>query len=154
MRCVHRKRQQVSGGENPTCQLQEKQQKEKNQEEQKKKQIYRKITRSPQYRRDDPMKKQNTENEKDSDTHRQDTEKATSRKKVGEGAIKKRTQEEITTKPKIVEDKDTKEVEQRIGQRRDIKTGNTFSLLQEDDQEPILEEQLLPITKIDKEEKK
>ena len=40
-------------------------------------------------------------------------------------------------------------------EKRDIKIGNTFSVLQEDDQEPILEEdELPPITKIDKEEKK
>ena len=32
--------------------------------------------------------------------------------------------------------------------------GNTFSVLQKDDQEPILEEELLSITKIDKEERK
>ena len=39
-------------------------------------------------------------------------------------------------------------------EERNIKTGNTFSVLQEDDQEPILEEEELPlITKIDKEEK-
>ena len=38
-------------------------------------------------------------------------------------------------------------------QERNIKTGNNFSVLQEDDQEPILEEELPPITKIYKEEK-
>ena len=38
-------------------------------------------------------------------------------------------------------------------EKRNIKTGNTFSILQEDNQEPILEEELLLITKIDKEEK-
>ena len=40
-------------------------------------------------------------------------------------------------------------------EKRDIKIGNTFSVLQEDDQEPILEEEkFLPITKMDKEKKK
>ena len=40
-------------------------------------------------------------------------------------------------------------------QERNIKTGNTLSVLQKDDQEPILEEEeLYPITKIDKEKKK
>ena len=84
---------------------------------------------------------------------------ATGREKVGEGAIRKRrTQEEIATKQKIAEDKDTKEkVEQRhMTEERNIKTGNTstFSVLQEDNQEPILEEEkFLSIPKIDKEEK-
>ena len=39
-------------------------------------------------------------------------------------------------------------------EERNIKIKNTLSVLQEDDQEPILEEELLLITKIDKEEKK
>ena len=40
-------------------------------------------------------------------------------------------------------------------EERNIKIRNTFSVLQEDDQEPILEEEkLLPITKMDKEKKK
>ena len=39
-------------------------------------------------------------------------------------------------------------------EKRNIKTGNTLSVLQEEDQEPILEEELPPITKIDKEKKK
>ena len=40
-------------------------------------------------------------------------------------------------------------------EERDIKTGNTCSVLQEKDQEPILEEEELPpITKIDKRRKK
>ena len=98
-----------------------------------------------------------TEKIKDSDIHRQETEEVTGREKVGEGAIRKRkTQEEIATKLKIAEDKDTKEkVEQRNRtEERNIKIGNTFSILQENDQEPILEEEeLRPITKIDKEEK-
>ena len=70
----------------------------------------------PIRRRDEPVKNQNRENkEKDSDTHRQVTEKATGREIVGKGAIReRRTQEEIATKSKIGEDKDTKEkVEQR-----------------------------------------
>ena len=57
--------------------------------------------RSPPIRkRDEPMKIQNRENEeKVSDTHRQETEVATDREKVGEGAIRKRrTQEEIAFK--------------------------------------------------------
>ena len=38
-------------------------------------------------------------------------------------------------------------------EERNIKTGNTFSVLQKDDLKPILEEQKLhPITKIDEEE--
>ena len=90
-------------------------------------------------------------------THRQETEEATGRERECEGAIRKRRkQEEIATKPKIAEDKDTKEkVEQRCRTKeRNIKIGNTLSVLQEDDQEPILEEEKLhPITKIDKEEK-
>ena len=86
--------------------------------------------RSPSIkRRVEPMKNQNREKEeKDSDNQ----------------------------KPKIAEDKDTKEkVKQRNRtEERNIKIGNTFSVLQEDDQEPILVEQLSPITKINKEEKK
>ena len=43
----------------------------------------------------------------------------------------RRTQEEIGTKPKIMEDKETKEkVEQRnMTEERNIKIGNTFSVL-------------------------
>ena len=58
--------------------------------------------------------------------------------------------EEIATKPKLAENKDTKE---KVGQKRNIKIGNAFSIIQEDDQEPILEEKLPPITQIDKEKK-
>ena len=48
------------------------------------------------------MKKQNREN--DSNIHRQETEEATGREKVGKAAIRKRkTQEKIATKPKIAE---------------------------------------------------
>ena len=40
-------------------------------------------------------------------------------------------------------------------EERNIKTGNACNILQEDDQEPILEEEeLTPIIKIDKEQKK
>ena len=56
-----------------------------------------------------------------------------------------------------MEDKDTKEkVEQRnMTEERSIKTGNTCNVLQEDDQDPILEEkELPPITKIYNEDKK
>ena len=62
------------------------------------------------------MKNQNRENEeKDKNTHRQEIEEATGKKKVGEGAIRKRrTKEEIATKSYIAEGKDTKEkVEQK-----------------------------------------
>ena len=60
-------------------------------------------------KRYEPMKKQNTENEeKDRNTHRQETEEATGGEKVGEGAIRKRRiQEEIAIKLKIAENKDT-----------------------------------------------
>ena len=95
------------------------------------------------------MKKKNRENE-EKDTYRQEIEEATDREKVDVGAIRKRW-------PKIAEDKNTKEkVKQRNRtEERNIKTGNTFSVLQVDDQEPILEkEELLPITKLNKEEKK
>ena len=57
------------------------------------------------------------------------------------------------------EDSETKDIKEKEKQRnrtekRNIKTGNTFSLLQEEDQEQILEEEELPsIIKIDKEEK-
>ena len=67
-----------------------------------------------------------------------------------------RTQEEIATKLKIAESNDTKEkVEHRnVTEERNIKTGNTFSVLHEDEHEPILEEvKLPPITKINKKEK-
>ena len=104
------------------------------------------------------MKKQNRENkEKDKNTHRQETEEATGRDKICKGAIRKRrTQEEVATKLKIAECKDTKEKEEQKNmlEERNIKTGNTFSVLQEEDQEPILEEELLPIIKIDKKGKK
>ena len=52
--------------------------------------------------------KQNRVNgEKDSDTHRQETEEATGKGKVSEEAIRKRrTQDEIAIKPKIAEDKE------------------------------------------------
>ena len=47
-----------------------------------------------------------------------------------------------------------KEEQRTMTEERNIKAGNTFSVLQEEDQEPILEEEkLLSITKIDKEKK-
>ena len=74
------------------------------------------------------MKKLNRENDE-----------ATSREKRGEGATRKRRIQEIATNPKIVEDKHTKKkVEQR--NMTEIKTGNTFGVLQDNDQEPILKE--------------
>ena len=100
------------------------------------------------------MKKQNREN--DSNIHRQETEEATGREKVGKAAIRKRrTQEKIATKPKIAEGKDIKEKVEQINMKEgNIKTGNTFSVLQEHYQKPILEEEELPsITIIDIEEK-
>ena len=69
------------------------------------------------------------------------------RERVVKGAIRKRrTREEIATKLQIVEDKDTKEkvVQRNMTEERNIKTGNTFSVLQEDDQEQILEEEEFP----------
>ena len=68
-----------------------------------------------------------------------------------------RTQQAIATKPKIKDDKNTKEkVEQRnMTEERNIKIGNTYGVLQKDDQEPISEEKKLSlITKIDKDKKK
>ena len=51
---------------------------------------------------------------KRTNTHRQKTEEATGRDKVGEEAIRERiTQEDIAIKPKIVEGKDTKEKEEQ-----------------------------------------
>ena len=72
-------------------------------------------------KRDEPMKMQNRENkEKDSDTHSQETEEATGREKVGEGAIRKRrTQEEIATNPKKKEGKVTKEKEEQRNMTED-----------------------------------
>ena len=53
---------------------------------------------------------------------------------VGEGAIRKRTQEKIDTKPKIEEGKDAKEKEEQRNMTEERKkTGNTFSVLQEED---------------------
>ena len=74
-------------------------------------------------------------------------EEATGRDKVGKGASRnRRTREEIATKPKIAESKDTKEKEKQrnMTEERNIKTGITFSVLQKDDQEPILEEEEFP----------
>ena len=87
----------------------------------------------PISRRDEPIKKQNRENEeKERNTYRQETEEATGREKVDEEAIKKRrTQKEIVTKPKIMEDKNTKEKrEKNKSEERNKKAGNTFSVLQ------------------------
>ena len=76
------------------------------------------------------MKNQSRVNEeKENETHRQETEEATGREKVGKGTIwKRRTQDEIATKPKIVEGKNTKEKEEQRNktEERNIKTGNTF----------------------------
>ena len=56
-----------------------------------------------------PCKIRTENEEKNNDAYRQKTE-ATGREKVGKGVIRKRrTQEEIATKPKIAEDKDTKD---------------------------------------------
>ena len=60
-------------------------------------------------RREKPIEEQNRVNEeKDRKAQRQQIEVVTGREKVGEGAIKKMgTQEEIATKLKPVEEKDT-----------------------------------------------
>ena len=52
--------------------------------------------------------------------------------------------------------KDThrREEQRKISEERNIKTGNTFSVLQEEDKEPILEEDPPPIIKVDTNEKK
>ena len=100
-----------------------------------------------------PWKIRTENEEKDSDTDRQETEEATGSKNLGEGAIRKwRIQKEIAIKPKIAEGKDTKEKVEQINltAEKNVKIGNTFFVLQEDNQEPMLEEELPPITKIDK----
>ena len=105
-------------------------------------------------RKEESMEEQNRANEeKDRNPQIQETE----REKVGEGAIRKRrTQGEIATKPKPAELKDTqrREEQRKISEERNIKTGNTFSVLQEEDKEPILEEDPPPIIKVDTNEKK
>ena len=73
----------------------------------------------------------------DKNTHRKETEEATGREKVGEGAIRKRrTQEKIANKPKKAEDKDRKgkEEQRNMKEERNIKTRNIFCVLQEEDQ--------------------
>ena len=68
-----------------------------------------------------------------------------------------RTQGEITTKPKPVEERDTleRERQRKMTKERNLKTENTFSVLQEEYREPSLEEEKpAQIVKIDKDEKK
>ena len=77
------------------------------------------------------MKNQSRVNEeKENETHRQETEEATGREKVSVGAIKKSRTQEIAIKLKIAESKDTKEKEKQrnMTENRNIKTGNTFSV--------------------------
>ena len=59
------------------------------------------------------------------------------------------TQKEIATKPKPVEERETKEREgqRRMTKKRIIKTKNTFRILQEEDSEPLREEQEIPLSK-------
>ena len=92
------------------------------------------------------MKNQNRENE---EKDRLETEKATGREKVDEGSIRKRkTQKEI-----VLNRKQRRAKKYNRGEKQ--KTGNIFSVLQEEDLESILEEEELPpCIKIDKEEKK
>ena len=88
-------------------------------------------------RREKPMEEQNRVNEEnDKNIQRQETEVVTGREKVYEGAIRKMgTQEEIATKLKTVEEKGTqiRVRKRRMTKERNIKTENTFSVLQEED---------------------
>ena len=82
--------------------------------------------------------------EKYSNTQRQEIEEVAGRDKMGEGAIRKmRKQGEIATKPKLVEVKDSQEREgqRRMTKERNIKTENTLSALQEEVTEPLREEE-------------
>ena len=65
------------------------------------------------------------------------------------------TQGEIATKPKPVEEKGIeKKVQRKMIKEINIKTENTFNVLQEEDTEPLKEEvEPSQIVKIDKDEK-
>ena len=95
---------------------------------------------------------------KESDTKTQETEKVAEREKVGEGAIRKMgKQGGIAIKPKPVQLRDTQEREgqRRMTKERNIKTENTFSVLQEEDIKPLRKEKKSPqIVKTEKDEKK
>ena len=68
------------------------------------------------------------------------------REVVGKGAIRKikknSTQGEIVAKPKPAEQRDNQRREEqgKIGEERNIKTRSTFSVLREEEREPIPEE--------------
>ena len=89
---TQQKKHYVTGKENPVCQWQEEQQKDKkNRGTEEKTNLQKKNYRSlPTRRKDVPMKRQNRENEKKSYTYRRETEEAPGREKIGEGAIRKR----------------------------------------------------------------
>ena len=71
---------------------------------------------------------------KRTNTQRQETEVVTVREKVGEGATKNiRTKKRVTLNEK-------KEGNRRMIEETDTETKNTFSVLQEEDTEPLLEE--------------
>ena len=89
----------------------------------------------------------NVNEEKNSNTQRQETENVARREKLDEAAIRKMGKHgEIDTKPKPVEVRDTQEREEqrRMTKQRNIKTENTFSVLQEEDTEQLREEEKLP----------
>ena len=71
----------------------------------------------------------------------------TKKEEVGEGAIRKNsTQAETAAKPKPAEQKDNRRREEqgKIGEEINIKTRNTFSVLQEEKREPIPRRRLPP----------
>ena len=107
--------------------------------------------------REEPMKKQNRVNEeKNRNTQKQETEVITGREKVGEGVIRKvRTQEESTHQTETFWGKrcSKKEGHRIMTEEIDPIKENTFSVLQEEDTEPSLDESS-PINEIDKDKKK
>ena len=139
-------------GKNHTFQLQEEQQRERKIKEG---QETNNQSSPIRRKREEPMKEQNRVNEeKDRNTQRQETEVVTVREKVGERAIKK-----VITQPP--EEKDIQKYEnQKIGkektiEERNMKTENTFIVLQEENTEPLLEEEEpLQLTKYIKIKKK
>ena len=96
--------------------------------------------------------------EKDINTQRKETEVVTGREKVDQGRIRKMgTQGEIATKPKPMEEIDTQkgEGQRKMTKERNIKTENTFSVLQEEVTEALCEEEEpSQIVKIDIDENK
>ena len=97
-------------------------------------------------RLEEPMEEQKRVNEeRDKNNQRQETEEITRREKVDESIQGDENTRRHCHQPKPVEERNTqKKGEQKMTKERNIKTENTFSVIQEEDTEPLRKEEKPP----------